>query len=103
MKEIDAKKLEVEIKMKKVKREFSELQRTHSKVDFELITSQNEFNELQTEQENLVRDNDHQERKIESCREESTDLFRNILDLVSRKTKILEDSKTEKPNLNDPN
>jgi hypothetical protein len=29
MKEIDAKKLEVEIKMKKVKREYSELQRTH--------------------------------------------------------------------------
>ena len=30
-------------------------------------------------------------------------MFRHILDLVSRKTKLLEDSKTEKPNLNDPN
>ena len=59
MNEIDAKKLEVEIKMKKVKREYSEHQRTHHKVDFELITSQNEFNELQTEQENLQRDNEH--------------------------------------------
>jgi hypothetical protein len=39
MKEIDQKKLEMELKLKKVNREYSELQRSQQKVDFELTSS----------------------------------------------------------------